>query len=254
MDRPIFPPELEREIFETTAVLHPQTMPSLLRVARRVLIWIEPLLYTVLMVAEGFDLVHRPMDDDDVLRAMRVKPPSFFAANVRAMCFSAAYSDLSMDEVQALLRLCTNLVSLFVVGVRRWKGSLWALFGRNNTVDLNHPFLFGLTHLDIFNANAKLLHIPGLATLTALPALTHVSLGLNDVDVTGNTIRRVLEQYPQLQVLVHQIMPAYTRDPYGDLAREMAQITARPPAENVRFVTVVYENMWHDWEVGARGN
>jgi hypothetical protein len=38
-DSPAFPLELEREIFETTALLHPTEIPTLLRVARRVLIW-----------------------------------------------------------------------------------------------------------------------------------------------------------------------------------------------------------------------
>jgi hypothetical protein len=33
------PPELERKIFETTAVLYPKMAPTLLRVARRVLLW-----------------------------------------------------------------------------------------------------------------------------------------------------------------------------------------------------------------------
>ncbi|KAK6978111.1 hypothetical protein R3P38DRAFT_3234964 [Favolaschia claudopus] len=42
---PCFPPELERYIFETAALFYPHTIPRLLPVARRVLIWIEPLLY-----------------------------------------------------------------------------------------------------------------------------------------------------------------------------------------------------------------
>jgi hypothetical protein len=36
---PVFPFELEREIFETTALMHPGSIPSLLRVARRILAW-----------------------------------------------------------------------------------------------------------------------------------------------------------------------------------------------------------------------
>ena len=36
---PVFPVELEREIFETVALIHKDTIPTLLRVARRVLIW-----------------------------------------------------------------------------------------------------------------------------------------------------------------------------------------------------------------------
>jgi hypothetical protein len=36
---PSFPAELEREIFEATASMHPSAIPTLLRVARRTLIW-----------------------------------------------------------------------------------------------------------------------------------------------------------------------------------------------------------------------
>ncbi|KAJ7131406.1 hypothetical protein C8R44DRAFT_774790 [Mycena epipterygia] len=38
---PSFPPELEREIFESAAQLYPNTIPNLLLVARRVNEWIE---------------------------------------------------------------------------------------------------------------------------------------------------------------------------------------------------------------------
>lgn len=35
---PTFPPELEREVFETTVFMYPETIPTLRRVAKRVLI------------------------------------------------------------------------------------------------------------------------------------------------------------------------------------------------------------------------
>ncbi|KAJ7256444.1 hypothetical protein C8J57DRAFT_1344697 [Mycena rebaudengoi] len=47
---PSIPLELEREIFEIAATHHPETMPTLLLVAQRVLQWIEPLLYRTLVV------------------------------------------------------------------------------------------------------------------------------------------------------------------------------------------------------------
>jgi hypothetical protein len=36
---PVFPFDLEREVFETTALMYPATIPTLLRVARRILTW-----------------------------------------------------------------------------------------------------------------------------------------------------------------------------------------------------------------------
>ncbi|KAJ7131271.1 hypothetical protein C8R44DRAFT_850069, partial [Mycena epipterygia] len=70
-----FPPEREREIFEIAALLYPGAIPILLRVARRVLVWIEPLLYRVVYV-NG----HPPYSDmaHALLRATTTKAPDFF--------------------------------------------------------------------------------------------------------------------------------------------------------------------------------
>ncbi|KAJ7762894.1 hypothetical protein B0H16DRAFT_1528085 [Mycena metata] len=45
---PAFPPELERLVFEMAAHARPPTIPTFMRVARRVKIWVEPLLYRTL--------------------------------------------------------------------------------------------------------------------------------------------------------------------------------------------------------------
>ncbi|KAJ7818737.1 hypothetical protein B0H13DRAFT_2313689 [Mycena leptocephala] len=47
---PTLPRELEKIIFEMAALKHPLSMPSMVRVAQRVKIWIEPQLYKVLMI------------------------------------------------------------------------------------------------------------------------------------------------------------------------------------------------------------
>jgi hypothetical protein len=39
MVNPFLPADLEREIFELAALIHPSTIPGLLRVAHRVLVW-----------------------------------------------------------------------------------------------------------------------------------------------------------------------------------------------------------------------
>jgi hypothetical protein len=39
MDSSVLPPELERELFETAAMMYPEEIPTLLRVARRILTW-----------------------------------------------------------------------------------------------------------------------------------------------------------------------------------------------------------------------
>ncbi|KAJ7048236.1 hypothetical protein C8F01DRAFT_1193550 [Mycena amicta] len=78
-DEPRLPPELEREIFQTTALLH--SAPPLLRVARRVLIWVEPLLYRVLIIGGSIGIAQ--------LNAASSKPPAFLARAVRCLKIAA---------------------------------------------------------------------------------------------------------------------------------------------------------------------
>ncbi|KAJ6598394.1 hypothetical protein DFH09DRAFT_1131675 [Mycena vulgaris] len=245
------PVELEREIFETTALIHRNTIPVLLRVARRVLIWIEPLLYTVI-----------PTDRERVVkavqRAMQAKLPSFFRDNVRHLWLNPSIS-MSDEELYDLLRLCPRLVSFACLGdfsspvllpilqgmseVRRWSGALEDLFGSRAAIDLGNPFFRTITHMDIFDtiSNSDLQICPSLADM---PALTHLCLNDN-LSYGDNFLRRVLTQCPHLQLLVNFL---HTSD--IDIARGIA---ASPPVADVRFVVYLYDSYWDEWYNGARG-
>ncbi|KAJ7171281.1 hypothetical protein C8R46DRAFT_183749 [Mycena filopes] len=48
------PPELERAIFELAAWHHPETRFTLILVAKKVCIWIEPEIYHVLLASSGY--------------------------------------------------------------------------------------------------------------------------------------------------------------------------------------------------------
>ncbi|KAJ6472487.1 hypothetical protein C8R45DRAFT_1013148 [Mycena sanguinolenta] len=73
-DDPVFPPEIEQEIFRTTAVLYPKMVPTLLRVARRVHVWIEQLLYKTLHISS---LQAKGASEEALLYALDRKPPDF---------------------------------------------------------------------------------------------------------------------------------------------------------------------------------
>ncbi|KAJ7731797.1 hypothetical protein DFH07DRAFT_945088, partial [Mycena maculata] len=107
---PIFPPDLEREVFETAAILHFRTIPTLLLVAHRIFIWIEPLLYRVLEPSSSKRHPSSQSMDDIVRRLLRTKPASFFETGVRDI-FLGLHSDLSEEEVHTLLRSCTKIES-----------------------------------------------------------------------------------------------------------------------------------------------
>ncbi|KAJ7659091.1 hypothetical protein DFH06DRAFT_1130657 [Mycena polygramma] len=53
--QPNLPPELERHIFELAALSHPMLIPNMIRVAWRVKLWIEPLLYRTLAFGVKID-------------------------------------------------------------------------------------------------------------------------------------------------------------------------------------------------------
>ncbi|KAJ7484164.1 hypothetical protein FB451DRAFT_1028462 [Mycena latifolia] len=135
------PPELEREIFETTALLYPKTIPKLLRVARRVLLWkvdmldsvhvyaayrpyrIEPLLYNIIRICP-FDTTSRADSGVQMLRRVDMKPAEFFANAVRHMdliAFEPKFFGVRSKDVwgeadlERVLGSCTGIRSLMII-------------------------------------------------------------------------------------------------------------------------------------------
>ncbi|KAJ7705461.1 hypothetical protein B0H17DRAFT_669126 [Mycena rosella] len=244
---PVFPAELEREIFETTALMHPKTIPVLLRVTRRVHIWIEPLLYRVIQL-------NRLKTAYGIRRAMQTNPARFFQDNVRHLLLSPIV--FTEQECLALLSVCPKLVSFYAFGgvltpamlpilqdmahVRRWSSRLSSLFGSVPAIDLSIPFFRNITHIDIFEAVAD--DTQTARGLAALPALTHV--GLNNRTRAG-VPRRLLNECIHLQVLAN----------IWHVSNFVAarNVAASPPAIDVRFVVCTSGNHCDEWEVGARG-
>ncbi|KAF8134670.1 hypothetical protein K438DRAFT_1997711 [Mycena galopus ATCC 62051] len=241
-------PELERGIFEIAALSDSGVIPSLLRVARRVLEWIEPLLYRV-MVIDGSPRA-RPFH-----RAFQLKP-TVVANGVQHVSFISSGLWPEQD-MQALLRLCgPRLLSLAVIGstdilpalshlsqLRRWSGSLASLFSGHPAIDFSISPFRNLTHMDLWdkiNADDTVI-CPGLAVL---PCLTHLCLNLRlYLRLYGHVVvPRILAQCLHLQVLVLMPNPAAARI-----------LRKHPPTMDMRFVVSFGRNYWKDWEVGARG-
>ncbi|KAF8169170.1 hypothetical protein K438DRAFT_240345 [Mycena galopus ATCC 62051] len=240
------PPELERKIFEIAALSDSGTIPPLLRVARRVLEWIEPLLYRVLVI-DGSPRA-KPFH-----RAFQLKP-NVVAGGVRHVSFIGSGLWLAKD-MQGLLRLCgPRLLSLagsrstdirpilpHLSQLRRWGGNLALLFGGYSVIDLSISAFRTLTHMDIWGgieADDTVI-CPGLA---ALPCLTH--LCLSDRGHWQAVLPRISAQCLQLQVLVS--MPG--------VAATAQLLATDPPTRDVRFVVCIMpDDYWNDWEVGARG-
>ncbi|KAJ7635703.1 hypothetical protein DFH06DRAFT_1302933 [Mycena polygramma] len=232
---PVFPTELEREIFETI----------LLRVARRVLLWIEPFLYRIIRV-NNIDL--------RMIRAPRnciaVKPAAFFHG-VRHIMLEA-YGRLPLHDVERLVKLCTKLTS-FAVDFGSHTGPELASilddlrvqclrvvpsYLDESDIDLQHRLFQSVTHLDLSNLDDG---TPLLGHLPKLAALTHVSWhGL----LPGERVMAVLDECPRLLLWLNQCNSLY-------LTEYNAANT--PRIYDVRFVIRMYDDYWTDWEANAKG-
>ncbi|KAJ7611486.1 hypothetical protein DFH06DRAFT_1244232 [Mycena polygramma] len=251
MDDPVFPRELEREIFETMALMHPGKIPTLLRVARRVLFWIEPLLFRVISVTpENSEIVPA------LLKAMDCKPPAFFHG-VRHIMLPVEYSDdkFTREDSQRLLKLCNRPISfacdfddtytgpnlLPILAELRPQRLLVRprfLFG-TTVLDLQHrPLFHSVTHLDLIGLTGVgdvLGQVPTLTTLTHL-SVSHASARRRALAVLGKC--------PHLMLLLFKVIstaPRAEREEYI------------PHVYDVRFVIGTYPSRWTDWQAGAKG-
>ncbi|KAF8169172.1 hypothetical protein K438DRAFT_240413 [Mycena galopus ATCC 62051] len=240
----ILPPELEREIFVIAALSDSNTMLSLLRVARRVLEWIEPLLYRVLVI-DGSPR-HWAYHGAFLLK------PNVIATGVRHISFIDGL--WPERDFHALLRLSgPRLRSLagshrpellpalsHLSQLRRWGGSLASLFGGHPAIDLSISAFRTLTHMDVWDRISAddAVICPGLA---ALPSLTHLCLHTVYEHLTV-VVLRMLAQCLQLQVLVSMPQPTAVHF-----------LAKNPPTTDVRFVVSYVRSNRKDWQVGARG-
>ncbi|KAJ7131238.1 hypothetical protein C8R44DRAFT_978192, partial [Mycena epipterygia] len=249
---PAFPPELEREVFKITALLHPGAIPILLRVARRVLVWIEPLLYRVVHINGRLpysNMAHA------LLRATTTKAPDFFQT-VRHL-FVEVGTPWSPEETIIILKLCTGIVNLSIticypdptgilaqlaqMQLQRLAGSLQPLFNGGKTIDMCHPLFSSITHLDIFDTIGDG-DIDICPQIPAIPALTH--LCLHD-RIPWATIKKLLAECPKLELLVNLRRPR---------SSALVQIFVQDvPIHDMRFVIQLYQDCWSGWKAHVTG-
>ncbi|KAJ7052053.1 hypothetical protein C8F01DRAFT_998886 [Mycena amicta] len=250
-DEPRLPLELEREIFETTALIDPSTIPPLLRVARRVLIWVEPLLYRTLNVGEDSPRVQQ-------FHAASSKPPAFLAQAVRCVVLHTGYDD---DTVSRTLSLCTGCTRLAVDGnrsarellpilstlpIQRLAGFLCSTLDLMNVPEdiAAHPLLRCLTHLDLFDSIRSHEVLPIVDALPSLPFLTHLAISQSGpLDPVRELLGQILKDCRQLRILV---IPNYDRLNEEDFDAHKAMMGEVPESlRDPRLVLCSYE-LWFE--------
>ncbi|KAJ6482592.1 hypothetical protein C8R45DRAFT_1215351 [Mycena sanguinolenta] len=204
---PFFPPELEREIFETAAELYPETISSLLYVSRRVHDWIGRIQYRTITPYGALSTC-----STRVLLGMiqsNLKPESFFRDRVRHLHLNA-YHHSALPAVPKVLSVCTEvkdlritidahqiqldkiLPALAVLRLRRLGACLKLVLPSS----IPGPVLAAVTHLNIFDLFPT--HDQLASWLVQFPVLTHVAFRHDSMPLARN----VLTVCKNLQVLV----------------------------------------------------
>ncbi|KAJ7156392.1 hypothetical protein C8R46DRAFT_430966 [Mycena filopes] len=223
--QPRVPLDLEREIFELAALVHPTSIPSLILVAGRVQKWVEPLLYRVVIIclAPARAILGYPVFTPTVLcRQIANKPVEFFRRAVKELYIEDC---ARQSELQIILTACNgarNFYALFPPEphlttirnfdcVRHLSIDITALFqGLADDAALS-PVFHNVTHLRLqdidFQAHRYKSRLAPF--LARLPRLTHVAFEW----VLGTAFpHTALSANMQLECIIYLDMTAYRRD------------------------------------------
>nr|GAT61143.1 predicted protein [Mycena chlorophos] len=201
-DEPRLPQDLEQLVFEGTAVAFPQTITSLVLVAHRVHVWMQPILFHTLRLTKKN--IPRFID------LTNSKSPEFLARNIRTIV-----SPLELIEIEryyAALAKCTGVRSLAMgtqnveshsflqilagLALQRLAIALYSLksaraTGISDYPVGNEPAFRNLTHVEVFDEPPRAQLIP---FLKMLPRLTHLALNSLNFVPDEFFLREILER------------------------------------------------------------
>ncbi|KAF7299797.1 hypothetical protein HMN09_00985800 [Mycena chlorophos] len=211
---PRFAPEIERSIFQFAALADFARIPLLQLVARRVNIWLKPLLYRVLCVSKR--------GTPSQLPSLITSEAPFLAKSVHYLYLDTT-TDLwlSPTQVEALLAACTGVTTLVLRNdelsptylplladmphLRRLAVSLSTLFRiALHRIDPGHEIFVNITHLEIRDEIQQqgAMRYGVVNALSRLPALTHLAV-LKPVPVNlDGLLQSLLLRMERLEVLV----------------------------------------------------
>ncbi|KAJ6508799.1 hypothetical protein C8R45DRAFT_454433 [Mycena sanguinolenta] len=262
---PVFPPELEREIFEIAARSSTKLIPRLLRVARRVKIWLEPLLYPIIVFRDSLP-GHICFSFAGLLHALSSQPPGFAAEYIRHLFIP--YTVLEREtRIGQLLAICSGVQDLVLMNtpMPRVRGPFrlgllakmsltrLCISAKNlfapDPVDFTHALFAHVTHLDLLDEVGDPWD-PRWAGLALIPRLTHLAFDITESLLWEGVIYGALKHCPKLQALALMWSP-WLRDTMR--MHEQEEKVGRVADSDPRFVIVLQTSYTHDWESGARG-
>ncbi|KAJ7663411.1 hypothetical protein DFH06DRAFT_348415 [Mycena polygramma] len=216
------------KIFEIAAYSQPKSIAKLLLVARRVRVWLEPLLYSILSISldvMGFPFTDPPygsarMTLPDWRKILKTKSPAFLRVSVRCVALlmmpkASVVSVLSSCSRISRLALWhippepTTLPLIAAMPLLRLSADL-ALFGPPG-VDFGRPILSQPTHLDTFT---KELCANTWLTLACLPCLTHIAITIGPGRADTAAVPNILVNCTSIEALVLLSHQAAGREQY----------------------------------------
>ncbi|KAJ7136389.1 hypothetical protein C8R43DRAFT_613951 [Mycena crocata] len=256
---PVFPEDLEREIFELSARSRPSAIPKLMLVAWRVKTWVEPLLYRTITVPMdssnsavkvGGIPIHRRKTLVDIIRT---KPPELFSRNVRNLligfsgtvdnepiisaCCNVENLWIASDDLHALLPLLARMpLKHLYCPVER-------LFGSQRDIQFTHPIFARITHLELFDTFEGNFLPEFWSDIGVIPNLTHLAVSKTSfLPLCLNLLR----SHDSLRIVVALRLDdgdtanlAEDHELFGDLVQDL------------RFVTMSCFFDLKDWQMGC---
>ncbi|KAJ6553828.1 hypothetical protein DFH09DRAFT_1318838 [Mycena vulgaris] len=151
---PQFPLDLERYIFELSALSRPVSVPNLVRVAWRVKQWVEPLLYRTLFFGRFNPIDGLPFCNAQICaRIASAKSASFLRDSVRNIFLV----DISQEDMDTIISTCPAVENL--------SSCIHPAH--------SHPAFMNITQLALIEFPHDNTHF---GTLTTLPRLTHLAV------------------------------------------------------------------------------
>ncbi|KAF7364329.1 hypothetical protein MSAN_01093100 [Mycena sanguinolenta] len=249
--QPLLPAELEKEIFEVSALSDLRLIPNLVLVSKRVKIWLEPLLYRCLSIShEDFRNRHSEivrMSSYEFVQILDTKTASFLRDHVHHL----ALTSLSDAAVECALSSCTGIRSLAIFQVEP-NPTFLPLIQAVPLVRLSinigqlcdpgthfEPSTFlHLTHFEIFGTDARP-SVCWAGDLSLLPALTHLLIYPSPEGIHKSTFRAILALCKSLEVLVRLVGDEQDVANYTDFG------------DDFRAVTLLTGKFLRNWEKGV---
>ncbi|KAJ7813678.1 hypothetical protein B0H14DRAFT_2604690 [Mycena olivaceomarginata] len=237
----LLPAELQRQVFELAAFLHPECLLELVLVAWRIKEWMQPLLYRTLSIHPRIIQSEFPRLSLGAVAKLSTSQPDALRAHTRHICFV----DFRPDDVAPaadFLALCPVTVDLAFIDTPCASPSALTPSTASCGPHLStatRAIFSEVTHLDIVDWDFA--HWSDWSGLAQMLKLTHLSTAH---PMSRAVVLGILEHCELLEVLVLRYRAQWRLDE----DHKSAVVTEDP-----RFVMLVVEDHLAEWESGARG-